>query len=370
MLPLSEIIFYLFMGAAGAHLLISLINSLAVITYRPPEPQAPPPPISIIVCTRNEEKNLRELLPLLLSQNYASYEVSIVLDRCFDNSLDFLKSLEPDHPNLKTLIVDYLPDQFHPKKYGLTLAIKGAQHQWVLLTDADCRPNSDQWLTSMAAAMDDQTDAVIGYSPYLRDKGFLNAFIQYETFLTAWYYASSALLGFAYMGVGRNLAYRKSLFIASKGFNRFQGITGGDDDLFLQHHVHRKRTQVLLGSKSLVWSKPKTSWSDYFKQKKRHLSVGRFYKKPVVAKHLLRTSFHLLLWLCFIILASLKFEVITISAVLIGVLAAKALLFWGSARKMGHGYPYWITPLLDFAYALFIPAMGLVSFFRRRIKWK
>ena len=369
-MPLSEIVLYLFFGTAGAHLLILLINTLAIAAAKPPQSGSATPPISIVVCTRNEEENLKELLPLLFNQDYPEFEINVVLDRCFDKSLDLLKSLEPEHEHLKTLIVDYLPDHFHPKKFGITLAVKGAKHEWILLTDADCRPQSPRWLASMATAMTDETDAVIGYSPYYPGKGFLNAFIQYETFLTAWHYLSSALLGFSYMGVGRNLAYRKSLFIKSKGFNEFQGITGGDDDLFLQHQVDRKRTKVAMGKESMVWSRPKTSWGAYFKQKKRHLSVGRFYKKGIVLKHLLRTGFHLLLWLSFIILASLKFEIITILAVLAGLLASKGLLFWWSARKIGHGYPYGITPLLDFAYAFFIPVMGLVSFFRRRIKWK
>ncbi len=370
MLPLSEIVLYIFLGAAALHLLTVVINTLAIVTSRTATPSDEPPPVSIVVCTRNEEENLKELLPLLLEQDYPQYEVNIVLDRCFDRSLDLLKSLEPKYANLKTIIVDYLPEHFHPKKFGLTLAIKGASHEWILLTDADCRPRSKNWLTAMSAKMTPDTDAVIGYSPYFKSRSLVNAFIQFETFLTAFYYLSSAALGFPYMGVGRNLAYRKSVFIDAKGFNRFQGVTGGDDDLFLQHHIKRRRTRVSITDDSVVMSKPKTTWSAYFQQKRRHLSVGRFYKKGIVLKHILRTSFHLLLWLSFIILAALKFETITILAVLVGILALKGLLFWWSARKMGQGYPYWMTPFLDLAYAFFIPTMGLLSFFRRRIKWK
>src|SRR5690606_33778770 len=122
------------------------------------------------------------------------------------------------------------------KKYGLTLGIKAASHEWILLTDADCRPNSRRWIRSMSRYFDEDTQFVLGFSPYRATAGLLNLFIRFETMLTAIQYFSFGWLGNPYMGVGRNLAYRKSKFLEEKGFNNFLHVTGGDDDLFVNQH--------------------------------------------------------------------------------------------------------------------------------------
>ncbi len=370
MLQPLDLLFVFFATCAGLHLGPVLVKALILILHKVKSATQGPQPVSIIVCARNEEKNLRELVPRLLDQDHPEFEVIIVLDRCFDQSLDFLKSLEPQHPNLRTLIVDYVPDQFHPKKFGLTLAIKGAKYEWVLLTDADCRPGSNQWASHMANQFESGADFVLGYSPYERKATFLNHFIQYETFITGFEYLAFALLRMPYMGVGRNLAYRKSLFLKAKGFNAFQGVTGGDDDLFVQHHARPTRSRIALQEEATTLSKPKTSWRAYWKQKRRHLSVGKFYRKSVILRHIWKSNIHLGLWLSFITLAILNFSPEIVWPVMLSIFAMKGLLFWWSAQKMGQGYQYWITPILDFTYAFFIPVTGIIAFFRKNIPWR
>ncbi len=365
-----DLIFFLFMVLVGWHLLFLLIKFIALLTLSMKNQQAEPQPVSIIVCTRNEEENLRELVPLLLEQDHPNFEVIIVLDRCMDESLDYLKALEPKHPNLRTLIVDYVPDQFHPKKFGLTLAIKGAKSDWVLLTDADCRPTSNQWASIFSKEFSEGKDFVLGYSPYMKGTGFLHHHIQYETWTTAFEYYAMAKLGMPYMGVGRNLAYRKSVFLKAKGFNDYQSITGGDDDLFVQQLATRKNTSLVFGQEALTLSKPKTTWSGYWKQKLRHLSVGKYYKRSVVFWHVLRSNVHLGLWVSFLILAISNNEPLITWLTMLSLLLIKGLFFRWSAQKLGQGYQYWITPILDFSYAFFIPVVGTTAFFRKNIKWK
>lgn len=354
---------------AGLHIVPVVIKTLVLIFTPTPVPSAENRPVTVIVCARNEEENLKELVPLLLEQDHPEYEVVIVLDRCFDESLAYMKSIEPKHPNLKTMIIDYVPDQFHPKKFGLTLAIKGAKYDWVLLTDADCRPVSSKWISGMAKHFSDHRDIILGYSPYIREKGALNAYIGYETFNTAFQYFSSARLGIPYMGVGRNLAYRKSLFLDNLGFGTFQSITGGDDDLFVQHYATRQNTGITLDPELMVYSKPKRKWSEYLNQKKRHYSVSKFYKPIIIFRHLLRGNIHLLLWLSFIILAFLNVETLLVCGTMIGVLALKGIFFKWSTQKMGQGYRFWFTPFLDLAYATFTPVISTVAFFRKNIRW-
>ena len=365
----EEILLLSFITLAGLHIIPVLIKTLLLVFTPEVKTNTPLEPVTVIVCARNEEENLKELVPLLLAQDHPNFEVVIVLDRCFDQSLDYLKSLEPDHPNLKTLIVDYVPDQFHPKKFGLTLAIKGSNHDWVLLTDADCRPASKRWVSGMAMHFRDDKQFVLGYSPYFRESGVLNAYIEYETFNTAFQYLSSSQLGIPYMGVGRNLAYRKSLFLAQLGFGSFQSITGGDDDLFVQYHAHRNNTVIATGKDLLVFSKPKKHLGSYLKQKKRHYSVSKYYKRIVLLRHIIRSNIHLLLWLSFIILAVSNVETLLVSGTMLGVLALKGIFFSWSTQKMGQGYRFWFTPLLDLAHAVFLPVISAISFFRKNIRW-
>ena len=358
-----------FLTLAGLHIVPIVVKSLALIFTPDPDPSEEISPVSVIVCARNEEENLKELVPLLLEQDHKEYEVIIVLDRCFDQSLDYMKSLEPHHPNLRTLIIDYVPDQFHPKKFGLTLAIKGAKYDWVLLTDADCRPVSQKWVSGMAKHFTDKRDIVLGYSPYFQEKGILNAYIGYETFHTAFQYLSSARLGIPYMGVGRNLAYRKSLFLDNLGFGMHQRITGGDDDLFVQSHATRSNTGIAMGMELQIYSKPKQRLDEYLRQKKRHYSVSKYYDPVIILRHLIRGNIHLLLWLSFIILAILNVETLLVCGTMITVLALKGIFFKWSTQKMGQGYKFWFTPFLDLAYATFTPVISTVAFFRKNIRW-
>ncbi len=364
----EKILAITFLTLAGLHIIPLVVKTFFIVTSKRPESKTHTP-VSVIVCARNEEANLKELIPLLLEQDHTEFEIIIVLDRCFDQSLDYLKSIEPHHPNLRTLIIDYVPDQFHPKKFGLTLAIKGAKYDWVLLTDADCRPASQKWVSGMTDHFSDQCDIVLGYSPYFQEKGPLNAYIRYETFNTAFQYLASSRIGIPYMGVGRNLAYRKSLFLDHLGFGIYQSITGGDDDLFVQYRAGRHNTEIAIGPDLLVYSKPKHKWGEYLKQKKRHYSVSKFYKPIIIFRHILRGNIHLLLWLSFTILAILNFETLLIYGTMIGVLALKGIFFKWSTQKMGQGYKFWFTPFLDLAYATFTPVISTVAFFRKNIRW-
>ena len=370
MLKPVDFLVIIFSVTAGWHIFWVTLKSIVLLLRDRKGNQNLPQPVSIIVCARNEEKNLKFLLPRLLNQDHPDYEVIIVLDRCFDESLAYLKSLEPSHPQLRTLIVDYVPDHFHPKKFGLTLGIKGAKNEWVLLTDADCWPASANWAQIFSGHFLENVDFVLGYSPYTASAGFLNAFIQYETFNTAFDYFSQAAMGFPYMGVGRNLAFRKDVFLKANGYSPFQNTTGGDDDLFVQQHAKGSNTALVINPEAMVYTAPKKSWKAYLQQKKRHFSVGKYYRPRIQLRHIIKVNMHLGLWVSFFILVAVNYNLLWISIGMIGILLLKGLFFWRSAQKLGHGYMYWITPILDLSYAFFIPAVGSISFFKKNIKWK
>jgi len=326
--------------------------------------------VSVIIAARNEFENLKKLLPALKDQEYSNFEIIICLDRCSDESLDYMKSIESDFENLKLVLIDYLPDHFSPKKYALTLGIKKAKYDWILLTDADCLPNSNNWISSFAAYMDDNVDFILGFSPYRKLIGILNNYIRFETFSTAYEYLSSVLLKIPYMGVGRNMAYKKEVFLNNLGFGRFQGIMGGDDDLFVNHHAKGERTRIVLGSDSLTYSEPKISFSTYKRQKLRHFSVSKYYRnfsKLILSSEWAMT---LILWLTFIILALNKENLIWAAPLFIGYLGFKILLNYLVSKKMGDGYSFVLLPLLEFIHIVFVPLFVTISTATNKIKWK
>jgi hypothetical protein len=119
---------------------------------------------------------------------------------------------------------------------------------------------------------------VLGYGAYHRKKGLLNKLIRWETFHTALQYLSYALAGIPYMGVGRNLSYKKTIFYRHKGFSAHNHIPGGDDDLLVNMAATQKNTRINIDKNAFTLSRPARNWTQWLRQKKRHYSTGRHYK--------------------------------------------------------------------------------------------
>ena len=235
-------------------------------------------PVSIVICARNEAENLTNHLPLLLKQDYPDYEVVVVNDCSDDESQDILEKFQAEFPHLRTTQIKHDEKFTHGKKLALTIGIKAAQNEWLLLTDADCIPAGVNWLSSMQRNFTSQNEIVLGYGGYSEGKGFLNKLIRFDTFFIALQYLSFALIKAPYMGVGRNLAYRKSLFMKNKGFASHAHIVSGDDDLFINEVARGGSIAVEFSPESHTRSIPKTQFHLWTNQKKRHLSTGKHYK--------------------------------------------------------------------------------------------
>ncbi|MFM9944814.1 MAG: glycosyltransferase [Bacteroidia bacterium] len=236
------------------------------------------PPVSVIISAKNELKNLTEFLPYILNQNYPDFEVIVVNDGSWDETGEYMEELVKTTPRLRLVDVKVEEKYQRGKKLALTLGIKAATHDWMLFTDADCQPISENWITEMSKGMMEDKEIVLGYSRYKRKNTFLNLFIRWETFYTAMQYFSFSLSGKTYMGVGRNLAYRKSLFFKVKGFASHQHIMAGDDDLFVNETANRTNVAMIYSRDSFTESAPKLTWGAWWKQKKRHFYTGKFYK--------------------------------------------------------------------------------------------
>ena len=164
------------------------------------------------------------------------------------------------------------------KKFPLSIGIKTAKYEIVLLTDADCVPASELWIEKMQETYDDDTEIVLGYGAFHKKKGLLNKLIRWETFHTALQYFSYTLAGKPYMGVGRNLSYKKTVFFRHKGFSAHNNILSGDDDLFINNAATKKNTKINIDKDAFTLSEPVKSWGQWVKQKTRHYSTGKHYK--------------------------------------------------------------------------------------------
>jgi poly-beta-1,6-N-acetyl-D-glucosamine synthase len=235
-------------------------------------------PVSIIICARNELENLKLYLPLILEQEYSTFEVVVVNDCSSDNSQDWLEKMQAIYPHLKVSHIKEDEKFSHGKKLALTVGIKAASYEWLLLTDADCKPESEFWLASMLSKFNIDNEIVLGYGGYFSGKGFLNRLIRFDTFFIALQYLGFALCKIPYMGVGRNLAYKKSLFIKNKGFASHAHIQSGDDDLFINEVANSRNTTVEISVDAHTRSIPKETFAQWVIQKRRHFSTGNRYK--------------------------------------------------------------------------------------------
>lgn len=236
------------------------------------------PPVTVVVCARNEEENLERYLHRLLMQDYPEYEVIVVNDGSMDRTAEVLATYMVQDHKLHTTFVPSEARVVSTKKLGITLAAKAAQYDYLLLTDADCCPESNQWIRSMMQGFaQPETQIVLGYGGYFEQDTAINRWIQYDTQFNALHYLSAARWGRAYMGVGRNLAYRKAFFFQMGGFAEQLSTRAGDDDLFVNKAANKTNTQIVTSADSVTWSLAKPNWKSWVEQKRRHLSVAPHY---------------------------------------------------------------------------------------------
>jgi cellulose synthase/poly-beta-1,6-N-acetylglucosamine synthase-like glycosyltransferase len=236
-------------------------------------------PVSVIICARDEADNIVKNLPGVLVQNYpSSHEVIMVNDNSSDDTKYLLDELRKTFKNLNPLQLTQEAKLMAGKKFPLSMGIRSAKYETLLLTDADCIPASENWMHLMQNGYRPETEIVLGYGAYEKSSTFLNKLIRFETFHSALQYLSYALAGIPYMGVGRNLSYKKDVFLRNKGFANTNNIPGGDDDLFINKVANKKNTGIVIDHEAHTLSAAKETWEEWYAQKNRHYSTAKYYK--------------------------------------------------------------------------------------------
>lgn len=277
----ADILFYIFITTNCVLLFYYLYFFARLAFFKKNEERtgADLPPLSTIICAKNEQYNLEKNIPELLRQEYgANFEILLVNDNSNDDTRHIMQWMSREHPKLRLVNIERKSDESTGKKYPLSIGIREAKHNHLLLTDADCIPASYHWAAKMAGAYKPGIEIVLGYGPYEKHPGFLNKVIRFETFHSALQYLSYALAGQPYMGVGRNLSYTKDLFVKHKGFHSISRIPGGDDDLFISKAATKTNTAIMIDADAHTLSVPKKTWSAWKQQKTRHYSTSKYYR--------------------------------------------------------------------------------------------
>lgn len=235
-------------------------------------------PVSVIICARDEQENLEKFLPQILEQDYPNFEVIVVNDCSSDDSHYVLDRFMAKYPKLRVTTIKEDEKFSHSKKLALTVGIKAAKNEWLILTDADCKPEGKDWLALIASNFAGDTEVVLAYGGFFSEKGFLNKLIRFDGLFIAMQYLGFALAGIPYMGVGRNLAYKKDTFFKNKGFASHSHIYSGDDDLFINEVAKKSNTKVELQSGSFTRTLAKDTYKKWENQKRRHITTSHKYK--------------------------------------------------------------------------------------------
>lgn len=355
-------LFYLFCCVTFIQLLYHWFLFTKVSFFKPrTKEKSQQHPVSVIVCARDEAANLAKNLPGILVQQYTSTREVIVVNHNSQDETKYL--LEEFKKTFKDLHIVNLTQEakgIPGKKYPLSIGIKESKHEIVLLTDADCVPASEHWITKMQDAYHEDTEIILGYGAYFKRPGLLNKLIRFETFHSALQYFSYALAGMPYMGAGRNLSYKKTLFFKNKGFSSINHVAGGDDDLFINQVATKKNTNVVIEKDAFTLSEPKKRFGDWFRQKNRHYTTSKFYRPKHKFLLGLYSFTHFLFYPLFV--ASLFFfDWRIVCAVFLLRMISQAFTFYKAMQKLDEKdlFPWWwlFDIWMFFYYFIFAPSL-------------
>ena len=327
--------------------------------------------VSVIVCAKNEEENVTKFIPLLAEQNYADFEIILINDASSDRTLEIFEEFEKKYSNIRLVKVENNEAFWGNKKYALTLGIKTAKKDYLLFTDADCYPVSKDWIANMTSYFTEKKSIVLGYGAYEKiESSFLNKLIRFETVLTAVQYFSWAKIGSPYMGVGRNLAYKREEFFNVNGFINHIQVRSGDDDLFINEVATAKNTTLSYLPESFTYSKPKTTYGDWFAQKRRHTTTAKLYKFKDQLQLGLFFSSQFLFFVLATILLSFQFEwMIVLGVVLFRYLFSWIVVGFAASKLKEKDLIAWF-PVIEVALIFSQLNIFFVNIFSKPVHWK
>jgi glycosyltransferase involved in cell wall biosynthesis len=319
------------------------------------------PGVSVIIPVRNGLGHLRQFLFEIVHQDYPQFEVIIVDDHSDPEERKNLEDFLSFWPEVK---LGSSKDM--GKKHALTEGIRLAEHDFVLLTDADCKPACEHWIKTMVG--DQRNTTVLGYSPHQKFPGWLNRFIRFETIMTGIQYLSWAMKGRPYMSVGRNVLYPKSLLVSELPFLQSKEIPFGDDDIGFQALSGKSKVNICIDKNAHVFTLPATSLAGWLKQKHRHLSAAHYYKAELWWQPAVFGLALILHWLLLpFMINSLDWRN-WVPVFVIAILIRWINYIKWTAKLSDTDTNYWY-PLLEVIYAAYLAFMGLTTLLVKKKTW-
>lgn len=319
--------------------------------------------VSVIIVFKNGKAYLNKLLPELLNQKYANYNIWFADDFSTDDGSKIIQR----YTEMDDRIHYYKVKQDMPgKKQALKELIPLIDNDILLFTDIDCIPGSERWISRLVSSFENGIDIVLGYSPMFIGKGFVNMFSRFETFMTAIQYLSWALLGQPYMGVGRNLAYRRKLY-SDKVYQ--SNYIGGDDDLFVQQKANAKNVGIQIHPESFMFTEAESDVTSFIRQKRRHVSTAHVYK----LKHQIMLGLFGFSQIFFYPLAIILLLNNTFIYLVSIMLLLRLALYYFSAKalmsKLEEHSLFCRVFVLDLALAGYYLFIGVASLFKKQRTW-
>ncbi len=366
---IQQALCFVLLAAVLVQLFYTLFFYLRLLLHKPKNSPTTLPPVSVVICARNESENLMNFIPVIMEQDYPKFEVIVVNDSSWDDSEDILKALQVRFSNLKVLRLNEDLHRMTGKKFALTMGIKGAAHERLLLTDADCFPMSSDWISNIMAETVNEDEVVLGVSLMEREKGFRKNFFRFESIHTAINYSSFALAKSPYMGVGRNLSYTKEKFFSVGGFKKHMHITGGDDDLFINEIAASSTIKLNANIEGHTTTKSPNKWGEWWSQKRRHLNTSSLYKFKNKFLLGLEPLSWWLMWFSVIVLFVLR----TPTLLVITPVVLRYLLLYGTFIAIGRKWKavdaVWAMPFWELVLNITKPAVLISNMISKPKRW-
>ena len=194
------------------------------------------PPVSILITAHDNLAELERNLPMFLRQQYAAdYQVIVVCQSTDGETLDFLKRTAAENPHLYYTYIPESSRYMSRKKLQITLGVKAAKHEWIILTEPNCRPSNDKWLQTMARQCQDPNHLVLGYVALDEETKSVRRF---DSIRKAYYVLRRAQHTYGYRSHMPNVAFRKSDFMKEQGYQGNLEYVRGEYDFLVNKYAH------------------------------------------------------------------------------------------------------------------------------------
>ncbi len=325
------------------------------------------PSVSVVMCVKDDAYNLEKKLPIILEQEYPNFEVVVVNDASKDETEYVLRVLQEIYPNLNVVNLYNNVNGFLGKKYPLSLGIKSAKNEIILLTESDTMPLNYNWITTMVKGFKQKKDIVLGFTNFEQKPTFLNTLMHYENLTSAMNYLGNAMLNNPFMGQGRNMAYKREFFFETGGFISQYNISVGEDDLFINKNANSKNTSVIINKESINLASPKEKREEWVIQKKKHFkSMYHFKLKDKIISTLMPFA-TLLIYV--LVALSIVFQFPWQYAILPLVLkyTFQIIVYYKSSKTLATKQVAFLSPLLEVLFLFINTTIRFFTLFTKKI---